>query len=87
MSTGGWELLLRFADGHEELRLTDHLDSFRADGGVLVVEGERWAVTAEAAPTSPSMSGRLICDAIASPQMPRVPVRPPAKFSAAPGNA
>jgi hypothetical protein len=57
---GAYELLLRFRDGREELRLTDQLERFVRDDG-LVLRGERWQVIAESAPISEAAVARLVC--------------------------
>jgi hypothetical protein len=69
VSSGAYELLLRFEDGREELRLTDHLPRFFR-GRFLVFRDRRWRVTAETEAAWPSFAGRLVC--VAHPDRPDV---------------
>lgn len=63
---GAYELRLRFRDGREELRLTDHLELFATEPGEVVLRGQRWRVLALTEPVRPGFAGRVICEAAAA---------------------
>jgi hypothetical protein len=57
-----YEVLLRFEDGHEELRLGDHLNLLSRGKDTLALRGELWHIVAEVDAASPDRVGRLICE-------------------------
>jgi hypothetical protein len=61
VSSGAYELLLRFEDGREELRLTDHLPRFSRGRRLLVFRDRHWRVEAATEAASPAFAGRLVC--------------------------
>ena len=61
-AAGSYELLLRFDDGRDELRLADHLDFFAHDRRMLEFRGQRWRITATEPPSQPGFTARLVCD-------------------------
>lgn len=61
IDAGLYELLLRFPNGVEELRLSDQLGSFCDDEGLLVFRGQRWAIVGNRRPENHHAVGRLIC--------------------------
>jgi hypothetical protein len=61
-STGAYELLLRFGDGREELRLTDQLAFFRRDPRALEFRGQRWQIAATEPPSQSGFLARLVCE-------------------------
>jgi hypothetical protein len=58
---GAYELLLRFDDGHEELRLTDHLELFTRSHQTLELRGQRWQVVDTEPPSRDEFIARLVC--------------------------
>jgi hypothetical protein len=63
-ANGAYELVLCFDDGHEEVRLTDHLD-FLAVGGGLAIRDGRWRVVTRTSATEPGFAARLVCRRVA----------------------
>jgi hypothetical protein len=61
----GYELLLRFANGRDEVRVTDHLDSLMCGPDVIAIGDERWRITGRTAPALPSLAARLVCVPVA----------------------
>jgi len=59
---GVYELLLRFADGHEELRLGDHLDRFIRDDETLILRGQLWRIVAEERASMATAVSRILCE-------------------------
>ena len=59
---GTYELLLRFGDGREELRISDHLAHFARDADKLMLCGQPWRIVGEQPPSLPSAVSRLICE-------------------------
>jgi hypothetical protein len=59
--SGLYELLLRFPDGVEELRLTDQLESFCGEDGLLVFRDQRWAIVGTRRASVPQAVAGLIC--------------------------
>jgi hypothetical protein len=57
-----YEVLLRFEDGHEELRLGDHLNLLSRGKDTLALRGELWHIVAQVDVVSPDRIGRLICE-------------------------
>lgn len=74
-AAGVYELLLRFRDGVEELRITDQLDHFCQTDGSLVFGGHRWAVIGDGRPTNPRAVGRLVCQRLDPVENAAPPVR------------
>jgi hypothetical protein len=56
-----YELLLRFPDGHEELRLTDHLEHFEHSPDLLLIRERYWRVADLTEASHPAIAGRLVC--------------------------
>jgi hypothetical protein len=57
-----YEVLLRFEDGHEELRVGDHLDLLSRGTDMLALRGELWHIVAQVDVVAPDRIGRLICE-------------------------
>jgi hypothetical protein len=57
-----YEVVLRFDDGHEELRLGNHLDLLSRGNDTLALRGELWDIVAQVAAVSPDRIGRLILE-------------------------
>jgi hypothetical protein len=70
-STGAYELLLRFNNGREELRLADHLDQFAREPHTLEFRGQRWRITATEQPSQAGFMARLVCEPEATPPPPK----------------
>lgn len=64
---GTYELLLHFADGHEELRLGDHLDRFLRDDTTLMLHGRPWRIVSEEQASMRSAVSRLVCEPRSAP--------------------
>jgi hypothetical protein len=62
--TGLYELLLRFPNGVEEVRLTDQLDSFYSREGFLEFHGRSWAVVGNRCAAASQALARLICQPV-----------------------
>jgi hypothetical protein len=75
VSSGCYELLLRFPDGHEELKLTDHLDHFERAPDLLLIRSTYWRVTERTQASMPTLSERLVCVADTSRTAPSKPAR------------
>ena len=61
MLQGAYELVLRFGDGREELRLTDHIELFARDTHTLELRGRRWRVVETEPPGRSEFNARLVC--------------------------
>jgi hypothetical protein len=59
---GLYELALRFTDGREEVRLSDHLDRILRGDQRLIIRGETWQVVAVGPATTPGAGVRLVCE-------------------------
>lgn len=59
------EVVLRFEDGREELRYTDHVDRVNGDGK-LVVLGHEWRIVETREADFPGGGERLICVPLAA---------------------
>jgi hypothetical protein len=74
-----YEVLLKFEDGHEELRLGDHLDLLSRGDDVLMLRGEPWRILTKEDAVPPDLVGRLICERLRTPARRRRPARPRAE--------
>lgn len=54
-----FEILLRFPDGHEELRLTDIPVAI---GQTLTIMGKDWVVVSDRKPSDPRFTARFVCE-------------------------
>lgn len=61
---GTYELLLRFSDGREELRLGDQLARFTHGDDSLMLHGQLWRIVGEQPAALPGAVSRLICERV-----------------------
>ena len=61
LTPGAYEVVLR-CNGHEELRLTDHLELFAREQQTLEFRGQRWRIAATEPSSQSGFVARLICE-------------------------